>query len=197
MKATVRRRGEALEQAILDAVQEELIEVGYAKLTIDGVARRAHTSTPVLYRRWPSRAALVLAALSCHQSPEGEPPDTGDLRSDLFAFLRPVARRFDGMLGEAVRGLLAETVRDQELATLVRAQQARIACQPGIITVLERAVARGEIDSGTLTPRVTTLPLDLLRHEVMVRGTPIPDATVTEIVDDIVLPLLTGKTRAP
>jgi AcrR family transcriptional regulator len=197
MKVTMRRRGEALEQAILDAVQEELIEVGYAKLTIDGVARRAHTSTPVLYRRWPSRTALVLAALDCHKSPDGEAPDTGDLRSDLFAFLRPVTRRFDGMLGEAVRGLLAETVRDPELSALVRAQHARIAAESGITTILERAVARGDIDSGALTPRVTTLPLDLLRHEVMIRGTPIPDAAVTEIVDDIVLPLLTGKTRTP
>lgn len=43
------------------------------------------------------------------------------------------------------------------------------------------------------TPRTTTLPLDLLRHEVLVRGTPVPDPTLTEIVDQIVLPLLARR----
>jgi AcrR family transcriptional regulator len=187
-----RRRGEALEQAILHAVLVELAEVGYAKLTIDGVARRAQTSTPVLYRRWPSRAGLVLAAVGCQASPAGEIPDSGDLRADLLAHLRRVAQRFDGVLGEAVRGLLVETLRDDELSTLLQAQVGRLTSQAEIVTILQRAADRKDIDPGAVTPRVVALPLDLLRNEVVVRGTPVPDAAVVGILDDIVLPLLTG-----
>jgi AcrR family transcriptional regulator len=58
---TRRRYGAALERALLGAAWEELRESGYAGFTIDAVARRAGTSRPVLYRRWPNRAQLVLA----------------------------------------------------------------------------------------------------------------------------------------
>jgi AcrR family transcriptional regulator len=190
--STRRRRGEVLEQAILHAVLEELAEVGYAKLTIDGVARRAQTSTPVLYRRWPSRADLVLAAVGCEPIRPEQSPDTGDLRADLLAHLRRVARRFEGVLGEAVRGLLIDTTHDEELSTLLQTQVGRITSQAQIAAILQRAADRGEIDPGVMTPRVVALPLDLLRNEVVVRGTPVPDVAVVGIIDEIVLPLLVG-----
>ncbi|HET6737281.1 MAG TPA: helix-turn-helix domain-containing protein, partial [Kribbella sp.] len=62
MTQVTRRRGAALEEAILRAAVEELQEVGYRELTMDGVAARAGTSKNVIYRRWPSRAALCVAA---------------------------------------------------------------------------------------------------------------------------------------
>jgi AcrR family transcriptional regulator len=58
-----RRRGEALETAILDAAWEELVEVGFPKLTMESVATRARTSVPVLYRRWAGTDVLVIAAI--------------------------------------------------------------------------------------------------------------------------------------
>ena len=58
-----RRHGAELEAAVLDAAWDALIEVGYAHLTMGGVAERAQTSEPVLYRRWPNKDALVLAAM--------------------------------------------------------------------------------------------------------------------------------------
>src|ERR1700733_10667549 len=84
-----RRRGEALESALLDAVWAELADRGYDELTIDAVATRAQTSRAVLYRRWPGKPELVLAAL-VHQA-KTEPvarPDTGSLRGDVVALLR-------------------------------------------------------------------------------------------------------------
>ena len=76
-----RRRGAALEAALLDAAWAELQDVGYARLTMEGVADRASTSRAVIYRRWPSRHELVIAALG-HQQPigRGRIPDTGSLR---------------------------------------------------------------------------------------------------------------------
>jgi len=64
-----RRRGALLERALLQAAWDELASVGYARLSMDGVAARAHTSKTVLYRRWPNRAALVVAAMRQHVQP--------------------------------------------------------------------------------------------------------------------------------
>jgi len=64
--AATRRRGAKLEAALLQAAWDELTAVGYAALTMEGVAARARTGRAVLYRRWPSRSELVLAASRRH-----------------------------------------------------------------------------------------------------------------------------------
>ncbi|MFC8454018.1 TetR/AcrR family transcriptional regulator [Kitasatospora sp. NPDC057223] len=184
-----RRRGSELEHAILEAVREELAAVGYAGLTMDGVAARAQTSKPVLYRRWPSRAQLVMAAMRRDVPSPGELPDTGELRSDLVALLRRLARRFDDWPKGMIAGLLAETLSDPELSVLIQdlftGPMSQLAAE-----VLERAAARGEIHGERLTPRIRRLPLDLLRSEVFLRGQAPPDLYIDQVVDEILLPLL-------
>src|SRR5213592_3320126 len=79
LRAMGRRRGAALEEAILRAAMEELTETGYATLTMERVARRAGTNKNAIYRRWPNRAALGIAAYQ-QFTVSGMPlPDTGDL----------------------------------------------------------------------------------------------------------------------
>ena len=82
-----RRRGAELEQAILRAAVEELAEAGYAGLTMDRVARRAGTNKNAIYRRWPNRAALGLAAYRRLVVADQELPDTGELRGDVLELL--------------------------------------------------------------------------------------------------------------
>jgi AcrR family transcriptional regulator len=184
-----RRRGALLERGILDAVLEELAATGYGGLTFEGVAARARTSKPVLYRRWPSRAALVLAAL-VHSRPGPEDvPDTGALRSDVLALLERMARRFADIGPGVVWGLLAETADQPELAARVRADPVRAVRIELMTTMLDRAAARGEIDPARITPRVAVLPLDLLRHELLMYGTAAPE-TLAGIVDEAFLPLV-------
>lgn len=113
-----------------------------------------------------------------------------------LAHLRRVSQRFEGVLGEAVRGLLVDTTRDEELSGLLQAQVGRLSSETKIAVILRRAAERGEIDPGLLTPRVVALPLDLLRNGVVVRGTPVPDASVVGIIDEVVLPLLRGPRPA-
>ena len=85
---TTRRRGAALEAAILDAAWEVLREAGYAGFTFEAIAARAGTSRPVLYRRWTGRQALLVATLrQLWRSKPFEGPDTGSLRGDALAFL--------------------------------------------------------------------------------------------------------------
>src|ERR1700761_6066032 len=83
-----RRRGEELEAALLEAAWDELVAVGFARLTMESVAARARTGVAVLYRRWPRKDDLVMAAIANHGTVNPvEKPDTGSLRGDMFALL--------------------------------------------------------------------------------------------------------------
>src|SRR5215469_930880 len=83
-----RRRGKVLEAAIFEIVLRELAETGYVKLSIERVAARAGTSKPVIYRRWPTRARLVYAALRANRPVlSSAAPATATVRGDLIVIL--------------------------------------------------------------------------------------------------------------
>jgi len=180
---TSRRRGKVLEDALLNAAWEEVTSVGYAKFTMDGVAARAGTARSVLYRRWPSRAAVVLAAVR-HRvgSLTDQVPDTGDLREDVLGVLRHNRDTFQDIGPDIVHGLIAES--GDLPADVYEITPTAIA------TVLQRAAGRGQARQDRITPRITSLPGDLLRHEMThPHGNP-SDGFLAEIVDEIFLPLV-------
>jgi AcrR family transcriptional regulator len=89
-----RRRGTALEDAILDAAWAELIELGYADMTLESVAKRAGTSRPVLSRRWPTRTKLATAAVARqYKLNPVSVPDMGNVRDELCLLLRHMSNR--------------------------------------------------------------------------------------------------------
>jgi AcrR family transcriptional regulator len=191
-----RRRGEALETALLDAAWEELQAVGYAGLTMEAVADRAGTSRAVLYRRWPKRAELVIAALRVHRPVlSGEVPDTGDLRGDVLFLLRRMSSRLTEIGAETVYGLLGDYLSDPELFARAHDQVLHIGAEV-MTTILRRASDRGQARSD-VTPRVTTLPTDLFRNELFLRRTPPSEAAILEIVDEVFLPLVLSVRRKP
>ncbi|WP_406406493.1 TetR/AcrR family transcriptional regulator [Streptomyces halstedii] len=191
-----RRRGEELERAILTATLEELAEVGYAGLTMERVAVRARTGKATLYRRWPSRAELVVDACASHRLSDTELPDTGALRTDVIAALRQLSAKLATSHGDILRGLLTEVMHDPEFARLVR-ERVHTAGPGPIQGVLWRAVARGEIGPWVPASRRATVAVDLLRNHYLLHGAPIPEDVVTEIVDDVYLPLLLAPEGAP
>ncbi|GAA3513961.1 TetR/AcrR family transcriptional regulator [Actinocatenispora rupis] len=193
-KAT-RRRGAALEAAVLRAAAEELAEVGYPGLTMDRVATRAGTSKNVIYRRWPNRAALSIAAWrSMLPTTPEDVPDTGVLRDDALAMLRRFNDRMSTPLGAVLRGLLTGMQDDPERLREIREQLVRAGVGPWL-TILARAVSRGEADPAALTPRVATVAVDLLRNEYGLNGvTAAADDVLVEIVDDVYLPLVRPRT---
>lgn len=189
-KAT-RRRGAELEQAILSAVVDELAGSGYAGLTMDRVAARAGTSKNVIYRRWPSRAALSVAAYRqlLPTDPE-DTPDTGDLRSDALALLNRANERLSSPAGKVLRELLIGIRDDPEVLWEIREQVMQAGVAPWL-TILSRAAARDEIDSSVLTPRVATVAVDLLRSEYSLNGAKaVANTTLVDIVDQVFLPLV-------
>jgi AcrR family transcriptional regulator len=190
MAAVTRRRGTALEEALLHAAWEELVEKGYAGFTIDGVADRAHTGRQVLYRRWPAKRDLVIAAVTHYQAHNAVTvPDTGSLRGDLIAYLTEVlAKRAEmvAMLTINLAQLFAEgagtpsQLRDRILGSGT----------PTIDAIFDRAITHGEADPTRLTPRVRALPFDLLRSHVLMTMGAVPDEEIVGIVDEILLPLI-------
>jgi AcrR family transcriptional regulator len=191
-----RRRGEVLQAAIFDATLAELAEAGYARLAIERIATRAHTSKASVYKRWPSRAELVVAALQHRLPAEPDPiPDTGSLREDVLALLRRGAGLLDGVFGEAVRGLMVEALTEPERTARMRAGM--FTSRDNLMRqILERAAARGDIPVTAITPlRVRFAPV-LVDHHFLIYGAPIPDDVLRGIVDDLLLPLLTSAAGA-
>jgi AcrR family transcriptional regulator len=185
-----RRRGAALEEAIIQAAADELVEVGYAGLTMDRVAKRAGTNKNAIYRRWPNRAALSIAAYRRLDSVDLQLPDTGELRGDVLELLRRGNRQWSTPRGDILRGLLSSIGNEPELWEQLR-EHAIDAGSSIWLTVLGRAVARGEVLPEALHPRVATVAIVLLRNEFVVRGiTNVPDSVLIEIVDEVYLPLV-------
>jgi AcrR family transcriptional regulator len=187
-----RRRGAELEQAILDAAWAELSDVGYAAFTIESVAARARTSKPVIYRRWPNRATLVLAAWARQRPLVTRTIDTGSLRSDLVTLFTLIARRVAGMMSEMIAGVMGEAFKHPEVTALLR-DRLKTAPLGNVVTqIAGRAAERGELPPVTISPRVAQVPIDLIRNETMMCQGPVDAATIEELVDDVYLPLLRG-----
>jgi AcrR family transcriptional regulator len=186
-----RRRGAALERALLEAAWEELMESGYNDFTMDAVAVRAGTSRAVLYRRWPSKTELVRDAVAARIAQEVRAPDTGSLRGDLVAFLEN-ASRTHALTGLALAAKLGpfypETFSDER-----EFRTGHLGQETVLNELLERAAARGEIELDLLKPRVRRLVFDLYLHELMTTLRPVPDEVIASIVDDVYLPLVTAS----
>ncbi|HEY2694138.1 MAG TPA: TetR/AcrR family transcriptional regulator [Pseudonocardiaceae bacterium] len=182
-----RRRGAELEAAIMAALWAELAEVGYARLTMEGVAARADTGKQVLYRRWRNRAELVIDALRAENGSIADNiPDTGTLRSDVLAVLDWTARRATRIGPDVMHGVMAE---------LPDVEPDAMTIMHGVLTtILKRAADRGEIPTADLPDRVVTLASDLFRHELLLTNRPVEPSAATEIVDGIYLPLLLART---
>jgi AcrR family transcriptional regulator len=181
-----RPRDARRDEAILTATLAILRNQGYQALTIDGVAREAGVSRPTIYRRWPSKPALVVGALV--QSARLALPvvDTGSLRRDLIAVQRhqvdlmssPESRR-------VTSGLIADLSTDPELAeTYVNNY---LAPRRAIVwQVLQRGVDRGELDADTDFAFVYDLLVGPLFIRAVVWGQPLA-RDVAEKTADVVL----------
>jgi AcrR family transcriptional regulator len=197
VKAT-RRRGPALEAAILDAAWSELVERGYATFTLEAVALRAGTSRPVLYRRWPGRAELAKAAMKHHHSRHPiSVPNLGSVREELAALLGQLSAKGASTFITIMLNMSGYFAETKSNYADLRDEMADRGLIEGI---LRRGIERGEIDPQKLTPRIASLPIDLARNEVMMTMKPVPDSVIAEILDEIFLPLVMrdgGRRPAP
>jgi AcrR family transcriptional regulator len=184
-----RRRGQALDLAILNATIAEIDLSGYVRLSMERVAERARASKASLYRRWPSKVELVMAAIYDLLPDPAAAADTGSLRGDLLALFRSAAELLAGPGGTAIRGLMSDALRDPELAAQLR-RYTRGRSVAAMWEVVHRAMERGELPPGTITARQLEAGLSVMRFHFLTHGGPVPDHVIVEIVDEVMLPLL-------
>lgn len=187
-----RRRGPELDHALLGAAWDELLEKGYENLTMESVAERATTSRPVIARRWADRPSLVMAAVRhWHEHNPLATPDTGSLRGDLLAYLEDKAtNRAELMMLLRIR--IAALVQEAGTTPAQFFAQMGLNLTAGLEEIWERAAERGEIDPSSLHPRIRTLPFVLVAAELTHTQQPLQRETIEEILDVIVLPLITS-----
>ncbi|GGA34239.1 TetR/AcrR family transcriptional regulator [Paenibacillus physcomitrellae] len=194
--AKSRRRGDVLENAILSAAWEELRETGYSRLTMEAVASRAQTNKNAVYRRWPNKAKLVIAALMKHiPKPSLEAPDTGNLRQDVLALLDRLNKLMQMIGAETIHGLMVEFHGAELHSNLTLPPRSEDLLVIAMKNILQNAERRGEVKVEELPERVISLPVDLIRFELLTTHTPLTDEAVVEIVDLIFLPLVLKENK--
>ena len=170
-----------------------LQEHGYDRLTVDAVAAMAHASKATVYRRWPSKAELVLAAFIEGVRQVAVPPETGTLRDDLLHVGEIVCEQGRQHAG-TIRAVLVEVSRNPALKDVMEHQfiERRKALMGHI---LQQAVDRGEIEQAAINDELW----DLLPHYLIFRsifpGRPPTPHTVETLVDEVIIPSLTRHAR--
>ncbi|MCK6522032.1 TetR/AcrR family transcriptional regulator [Myxococcota bacterium] len=181
-----RPRGEPIERAILAATVAELAAVGLDGLSVPRVAEAAGVNKTTVYRRWPTREALVAAALQAalHETAEAV-VDTGSLRGDLSSLLQLVAARMGSAEGRAlVRAGLSEQAA--ELVGAI-ARDPVVRQQSAVVLTVARAAARGEWDPCRHPPEaVLAMLTGAVMHRLLMERQPVTPEWSEAVVDVIV-----------
>ena len=172
---------------MLAATIDVLRETGYDRLTIDAVVARARASKTTVYRRWPNKAALVVAAFTHAIQDIPKPPDTGSLRDDLVIILDGLMTELD-QLGDVFTGLIGELRRSPDLADAMRTGFVATRREM-VLRVFERARQRGELAADTDVDTIWYVGPALIFFRVILLGEPVDHAFVHHVVDHILLPL--------
>jgi len=182
------------ESEILDAALALLAQVGYDRMTMDAVAAEAKAGKATLYRRWSTKASLVVdALLRSKQALQAPAVDTGSLRGDLIAMSCGQGGLTDQQSAGVMAGVITALHHDPDFALEFRTR----VVHPRLETtraVFERARERGEVaadlDLDLLAPALAGIVL----HRSFVLGLDADEQTVARVVDQIILP---AATRAP
>ncbi|MEU4835226.1 TetR/AcrR family transcriptional regulator [Streptosporangium sp. NPDC023615] len=184
-------RSEEARQSVLEAADDLLVEVGYARLTIEGIAERAGVAKQTIYRWWSSKTDILMDAFVQDAAEALVPPDTADLRRDLRAHAREIARFLtESDAGAVFRVLTAQAQHDPALAARLRFEH--LSRQRGYDRLpFERAVARGALDPGLDIDLAVDQIVGPIYYRVLVTGQS-PSPEFTDALVDIVVSRHTG-----
>jgi AcrR family transcriptional regulator len=180
------------EAELLAVTLQLLQENGYDRLTLDAVATTAQASKATVYRRWPTKAELVLAAFIEGVRQAAVPPDTGTLRGDLLALGEIILEQTHQHSG-TVRAVLVEVSNNPALN---EAMQHEFIDQRKtlLLYVLQQAVNRGEIDGAAISDELWDVLPGYLIFRSIIQNRPPSTDTVRALVDDVLIPSLTRST---
>jgi len=181
------------EAELLAVTLQLLQEHGYDRLTVDAVAAKARASKATVYRRWPSKAELVLAAFIEGVRQVAVPPETGTLRGDLLRMGELICQQGKQHAG-TIRAVLVEVSRSPALNEVMQHEfiEQRKAL---MIHILQEAVDRGEIDRAAVNEELWDVMPHYLIFRSILPGPPPTRQTVQALVDEVVIPSLTRRTQ--
>ncbi len=182
------------ERELLAVTLRLLQEHGYERLTLDEVAAAGRASKATMYRRWPTKAELVLAAFIEGISQDAVPPDTGSLRDDLIAIGDTVCAQSKEH-ASTLRVVLGEVSRDPALNDAMQEQlfdQRRAMMKQ----VVKRAVDRGEICADVVNSELWDLLPGYLIYRTVIQNRLPTRRTVRTLVDDMIMPSLIRPARS-
>jgi AcrR family transcriptional regulator len=179
----VSSRSERVRQLVLETTADLVAEVGVERTTIDEIACRSGVAKTTIYRHFPSKQVLVVEAVhACTHIPSVT--DTGSLRDDLISCFSGMTKAsYEGRLGDMMLSLMDAAQRDPELGRLVRGQaeqRRRFAT-----TVIERAVARGELPGDVDVDLLVTMLSGPLVYTKLVRRQRVTEDLVAAVVDSV------------
>jgi AcrR family transcriptional regulator len=182
-----RPRSPRAERAILDATLELLASEGFDRLTVEGVAAAAGVGKATIYRRWPSKLGLVLAAvgeLSTHPLPE---LTTGRTRDDLVTLLRHIIEALTGTIaGRILPGLVAETARSPELLDLLH--DFWISRRRLMLAVLREGSAQGDLPMDVDHELIADLLYGPVHYRFLISNAPLDPRLAEQLVDTVLAP---------
>jgi AcrR family transcriptional regulator len=188
---STRRRGETLLRAIFSAALDQLRDVGWRRLTMEGVAACAHTGKAALYRRWASKEDLVVAAIeSTLPEPPGV-PDLGDIRVELLYLVNRMREAMYSPPGCALRAIMNEIEHDH--AKVFHELVQRLVFDPSravTAEVLRRGVARGEVRADTDVDLLADLGPAMMMYRSKVCGGDVDAGYPKRLVDNALMPML-------
>lgn len=178
-----RPRDVRVDAAVVQAARDLLTECGFAGATVEAIATRAGCGKAAIYRRWPSREALLFDAAAADM-PDIECPDTGSLRDDMVSVFTTLARHLvETSPAQFMGDVLAEASRNPELAEHLRHAVAgrRSVCGE----VIRRAERRGELRDGVDADLVVDLVSGPIFYRKLITFDPADDAYVARVVDAV------------
>jgi AcrR family transcriptional regulator len=179
------RRSEEARQAVLQAVDNLLVERGFAGLTIEGIAARAGVAKQTIYRWWPSKTEILMDAFSGDAAQHLEPSDSGDLAEDVRLHLRNLAEFLtDSDAGAVFRALAGQAQHDPDVAARLRADHLGKLRERDRLPLM-RALERGDLPPGTDVDFVVDQLVGPVYYRVLVTGEPVPEEFTDQLVAQV------------
>jgi AcrR family transcriptional regulator len=188
-----RPRRPGVEDAVFQAMLGLLASRGYREISVETLAERAGVSRTTIYRRWPSKAAIVAAAVSSLYLDRVELPDIGSLSEDLVALLSESYRLMADGDGRVLERLVRESGQNPELVDVVRS--ILYARRRLYATLLNRAIARGELPPEMDQELLLDLLLGPLWFRLLLSGVPITPEAARPVVQIVLEGALTRDAR--
>jgi AcrR family transcriptional regulator len=185
-----RKRDHTRDPEILDAALEVLAETGYDGMTIDMVAARAKAGKATLYRRWASKGELVIDAVACMKKIDPEAiPDTGTLRGDLVAMIKPHAMHDADKKLRIMGALTSMLARDPQLADAAYAAIVEPRASVNRL-LLQRAIDRGEIPADTDIEMISLVSQSMATYRTIMLRKPVDREFLISVIDGVLMPAL-------